>query len=495
MMQIYNPFLPLNTYIPDGEPHVFGERLYLFGSHDAEGGNTYCPLDYEVWSAPVSNMTEWQCDGTIYHATQDPSYERGGRYEALYAPDVVRGEDGRYYLYYAMAGRGTFTGPIHVAVCDTPAGKYEYYGSVRNADGTDFNRCITFDPGVMNDNGRIWLYYGVALPFAMLRGASEVRLKIWKRFMMPGIERKIFGRTKEQISREPQGIEGANVVELDRDMLTVVSEPSRIVPGMLDAAGTSFEGHAFLEASSIRKIGDVYYFIYSDERNCELCYATSEYPDRGFIYRGVLVNNGDLVRDDRLQKLQTEFNINNHGSLAEINGSWYIFYHRHTHGTTFSRQAMADRIEFMPDGSFQQAEVTSCGLNPGPLKTEGVYPAAITCNIACRKYPLRFRRKSYPYITHHNEKHVITRIKDGTRITYRYFKFDGKTQIVLWLCGSGRGSVTISADETELGRIQVVPSGPWRKYTCVIEAEGTHALVVEFRGKGQLRFWKFAFTT
>ena len=28
--QVFNPFLPLGTYIPDGEPHVFGDRVYLF---------------------------------------------------------------------------------------------------------------------------------------------------------------------------------------------------------------------------------------------------------------------------------------------------------------------------------------------------------------------------------------------------------------------------------------------------------------------------------
>lgn len=48
-----NPILPLGEYIPDGEPHVFGDRLYLFGSHDEEGGSTYCPLDYVFYSAPI----------------------------------------------------------------------------------------------------------------------------------------------------------------------------------------------------------------------------------------------------------------------------------------------------------------------------------------------------------------------------------------------------------------------------------------------------------
>lgn len=36
---ICNPILPLTTYIPDGEPHVFGDRVYLYGSHEQAGGS------------------------------------------------------------------------------------------------------------------------------------------------------------------------------------------------------------------------------------------------------------------------------------------------------------------------------------------------------------------------------------------------------------------------------------------------------------------------
>ena len=70
--QAFNPFLPLDTYIPDGEPHVFGDRVYLYGSHDKEGGETFCMLDYEVWSAPVDDLSDWSCRGASYSAAQDP---------------------------------------------------------------------------------------------------------------------------------------------------------------------------------------------------------------------------------------------------------------------------------------------------------------------------------------------------------------------------------------------------------------------------------------
>ena len=44
--QVFNPFLPSWEYIPDGEPHVFGDRVYLYGSHDRFNANNFCQNDY-----------------------------------------------------------------------------------------------------------------------------------------------------------------------------------------------------------------------------------------------------------------------------------------------------------------------------------------------------------------------------------------------------------------------------------------------------------------
>lgn len=71
-MTQFNPILPLDTYIPDGEPHVFGDRIYLFGSHDKEGGDKYCQEgNYMGWSAPIDHPTEWTSHGIIYEPSQD----------------------------------------------------------------------------------------------------------------------------------------------------------------------------------------------------------------------------------------------------------------------------------------------------------------------------------------------------------------------------------------------------------------------------------------
>ncbi len=94
--QVFNPFLPLDVYIPDGEPHVFGDRIYLYGSHDKEGGDTFCELNYELWSAPVDDLTNWTCHGTIYSAKQDALYNSERKY--IYAPDVVKGNERKILL-------------------------------------------------------------------------------------------------------------------------------------------------------------------------------------------------------------------------------------------------------------------------------------------------------------------------------------------------------------------------------------------------------------
>ena len=191
--QAFNPYLPLDTYVPDGEPHVFGDRLYVFGSHDKEGGDKYCMLDYEGFSAPLDNLADWRSEGIIYRASQDPTHSE--KYSYLYAPDVVQGNDGRYYLYYALSYQ-SFTGPIHVAVCDTPAGSYEYYGEVRYPDGRTFDRGITFDPGLLNDNGNIYLYYGWAISAPQMRHKTKEELE-QIRPTIRQVELSMFEKTEE----------------------------------------------------------------------------------------------------------------------------------------------------------------------------------------------------------------------------------------------------------------------------------------------------------
>ena len=98
--QAFNPYLPSWEYIPDGEPHVFGDRVYVYGSHDRFNGFAYCLNDYVCYSAPADDLGNWRYEGVIYEKTSDPVNRDGSM--CLYAPDAVRGADGRYYLYYVL---------------------------------------------------------------------------------------------------------------------------------------------------------------------------------------------------------------------------------------------------------------------------------------------------------------------------------------------------------------------------------------------------------
>lgn len=515
--QVMNPFLPLWEYVPDGEPHVFGDRLYLFGSHDTEGGERYCAEgNYVGWSAPLNDLSDWRYEGVIYEARQDPRVH--GDFADLYAPDVVRGNDGRYYLYYGISGGVGSAGddhntPVGVAVCDTPVGRYEYLGFVRNPDGSPFLRYLPADPAVINDDGVIRMYYGWALSMVAAgahagggnageagRGTrSGAQLpdfrkmdKTQMRGFLLGAEQMLFHRSREQLLAEPEDVMGANHVVLADDMLTVISEPTRIVPSQFLAFGTSFEGHGFYEASSIRKINGTYYFIYSDENSNMLSYATSQYPDRDFTYRGILQSNGDVGLKGRKGENRANMTANNHGSLECVNGQWYIFYHRQTHNSTYSRQACAEKVTIAADGSIAQAECTSCGLNDGPLAASGVYPAACACNITNGHMPHATNRvvnADIPFVTHRGEERFITGIQDGTMIGFKYFRFSGSVRIGVRARGEGTGSFLVTTDEAgaqRLGEIPVLPSENWEEACVLCRLEGVYPLYFHFRGTGMV---------
>lgn len=482
--QVYNPFLPLYEYIPDGEPHVFGDRVYLYGSHDKEGGETFCMLDYTVYSAPVNDLSDWRCEGVIYRAEQDPDYADR---KFMYAPDVVRGNDGRYYLYYCMSGafgKGGYFGPIRVAVCDTPAGKFEYLGFVRNPDGSPMQKYVCFDPGVINDNGTIRIYYGTQFPSEEDPDFSTNEAAIKE-------EMEAFGKSREEILGTPESVMGPSMVVVEDDMLTVKEPPVHIIP--YHTKGTDFEAHPFFEASSMRKVGDKYYFIYSSFQNHELCYATSDFPDKNFKFGGTIVSNGDIGLNGRKAEDRLNMTGTTHGSIEQINGQWYVFYHRLTHKSDYSRQACAEKITICENGSIPQVEITSCGLNDGPLKAEGRYPAVIACNITNGKMPHGSNRiydNSFPNVTNSGDERYIAEIKNGTCIGYKYFQLQGNTKIGVTIRGTGKGKISVCTrmDGEAAGILDITPSDEWKSVTTELKVpSGVFPLFLSFSGDGELQ--------
>ena len=408
----YNPYLPSYEYIPDGEPYLFGDRLYLFGSHDRYNGTDYCENDYVCWSAPVDELGDWRYEGVIYRKEQDS--RNAIPRKPLQAPDVQLAEDGRYYLYYCPAGLGC----IGVAVCDSPAGQYKFLGHVRYGDQTLLGGRkgdgFPFDPGIFRDgDGRIWLYYG-------------------------------FAPMNEQMDAfvNPDGLweSGPFVAELEKDMLTVKGVPSRV-----EITGCPEKCHDFFEASSMRKIGERYCFIYSSQNSHELCYALGKNPGGPFQYGGVLHSNGDIGMPGITEANRQNYTGNNHGSLIQIKGQWYVFGHRMTNYTLFSRQGVAEPVEIMADGHIGQAEMTSGGLG-GPLPWEGSFEARIACVLrsgtgaihsGVSGEMLEAVKAVHPAFVQSGEDResepdqYITHMRDGAAAGFKYFDACGNRKITV----------------------------------------------------------------
>lgn len=380
-----NPILPLWEYIPDGEPRVFGDRVYLYGSHDRAAGENFCDFKLKVWSAPLNDLNHWQCHGDSFRTRPGrcrPADTPWTDHE-LYAPDVIE-KDGKYYLYaYIVGAKGA------VGVSDRPEGPFRLlstytYDSPVGDEGT-FN-----DAGVLvDDDGRVYVYYGFTESYM-----NEI---------------------------DPKTMHG-------------------ILPGsfrypVIDGAESVPEERRFFEASSPRKIRDTYYLIYSPRRGSRLAYATSQHPTGPFAYRGYIVDNGvDYPAG------------NNHGSIACINGQWYVFYHRMTNHSITSRRACVEKIQILPDGSIPPVEMTSLGFQES-LDPYELTPAEIACVL-----------RGGCFITELDVfTRVVTEVTDGCVMGYKYFDFgedftgDGM-RLMLKTRGRGvRCRMKVLLDDAETG--------------------------------------------
>lgn len=458
--QALNPYLPSWEYIPDGEPYVFDGRVYVYGSHDFFRGSAYCLGDYVCWSAPVDDLGNWQYEGVIYRKTQDPFNPEG--HMCLYAPDVTKGPDGRYYLYYVLDKVSV----VSVAVCDAPAGVYEFYGYVQYANGTRLGEKEgdepQFDPGVLTENDKTYLYTGFCA---------------------------VGDKTRS----------GSMGIVLGADMLTIEEPPVIIAPSEPYSKGSGFEGHEFFEAPSIRKRGDTYYFIYSSIVMHELCYATSKNPLNGFKYGGVIVSNCDMHIDSyKPAEKPMYYGANNHGSIVEVEGDWYIFYHRHTEGINFCRQGCMEQIHFTEDGSIPQVEMTSCGGNHGALDGKGEYAAYLACNLFCGTKAVYtgeagfWMDNRFPKITQDGgdgdeRPGYITNMRDGACAGFKYFDCKGIKSVSIKVRGycTGAFHIKTSWDAPSIGMIPVGFSNVWKKYSAdIVIPDGIQALYFEYKGNG-----------
>ena len=445
-----NPYLPLWEHIPDGEPYVFEDpdnpgkqRVYIYGSHD-NIKTDYCGRDQVVWSAPVDNLSQWRYDGVILvvdkNAKGEP-FDSASTADVLFAPDVTLVTDSTgkktYYLFPndQTGGRNGL-----IAKSDRPNGPFE----VCNWNADDPNKVdgiYGFDPAVfVDDDGRVYGYWGFEHSYA---------------------------------------------AEIDPATMCTVKPGTKIVDGMV--SGRNEPGKfRFFEASSIRKIKDKYVFIYSrwtepgefglPDTNYTLAYAYSDKPLGPWTYGGTIIDGrGREVNEQGDTIASGVVSGNTHGSICEVNGQWYVFYHRQAGLDEYARQAMVAPIEVkVQEGVGGKVEISEGEYNSEGFALNGLDPferhsAGIACwitgpKVAVHDWPKNTYYGSYvetsygtetnfdePYDLKNNTNRVVNNT-DGSIVGYKYFDFtksyDGDyLQLLLRLIPEGLdGTINIMID-------------------------------------------------
>ena len=342
-----NPYLPLWEHLPDGEPRVFEDpdqpgkfRAYIIGSHDITY-SAYCGNDIRMWSAPVEDLTKWRDEGPIF------SYFVDGKWDTMFAPDLVETKDkatGKktYWLY--PHSRGWRRVPM-VCKGDRPNGPFTPVNLTADGRACVNGSLIDFDPSVFIENitdkkdkdfdkgYRAYVFYGFQHSTACELDQNTMYS------MRPGTELHDYFIPASARYGEVRDPKGTGYPALYKGQN----------PGEFN----------FFEASSIRQVGNKYVMVFSGysgpdyglgSTNSALRYAFGDSPLGPWRSGGVLVDSrGVVANEDGSHLMTTNAAHNTHGSLQQINGQWYVFYHRPPRGFGNARQAMVAPVKIVCD--------------------------------------------------------------------------------------------------------------------------------------------------
>jgi hypothetical protein len=504
-MQGQNPYLPLWEHLPDGEPRVFEDpdqpgkfRAYIIGSHDVTY-TAYCGPDIRMWSAPVEDLTLWRDEGPIF------SWFVNGQWDTMFAPDLVETVDkttGKktYWLYPHSRG---WRRVAMVCKGDRPNGPFTPVNLT--ADGTQClpGSLIDFDPSVFIEN---------------------ITNKKDKDFDK-GFRAYVF-----------YGFQHSTACELDQNTMYSKREGTELIDPfipassrdgkLLDKAGSEYKAlykgqnpldFNFFEASSIRQVGNKYVMVFSGysgkeyglgNTNSALRYAFGDSPLGPWRSGGVLVDSrGIVLNADGSKLIETNAAHNTHGSLQEINGQWYVFYHRPPRGFGNARQPMVAPVKITWDkkpvakggmvkitaydpytkdnvwtakasdgNEYTGAEVTSEGFQIFGLPPYNYYSAGVAC--------FMYGPGSYQWMQDNfdvwNNSMDLAGIQNGGVIGFKYFGFGGlaqDTKGVKAFEGTKKGddvylhlNLTISGKPFE---IHVMLDDPWKgQKLCTLKMNG-----------------------
>ena len=491
-----NPYLPLWEHLPDGEPRVFEDpdnpsklRAYIIGSHDTNY-TAYCGSDIRMWSAPVEDLTQWRDEGPIFTHYVD------GQWDTMFAPDLVEVKDratGRktYYLYPHSRGWGRVA---MVCKSDRPDGPFTPINLT--ADG---RRCL---PGSLIDFD----------PSVFIETITDKKDKDYDK----GFRAYVF-----------YGFQHSTACELDQNTMYSQREGTELIDPfipassadgrLLDKEGSEYKAlyqgqnpldFNFFEASSIRQVGNKYVMVFSGysgkeyglgNTNSALRYAFGDSPLGPWRSGGVLVDSrGVVVGEDGSHLITTNAGHNTHGSLQEINGQWYVFYHRPPRGFGFARQPMVAPVKItwdkkkVADGgvvrivgydpyakdnewtaaatdgnTYTGAEVTSEGFQIFGLPPYQYYSAGIACFWTGGTNSNEWMQDNHDIW---NNSMDMAGITNGGIIGFKYFGFGGLAKDTKGLRAfegtkAGDGT-TLNLDLTVTSRhsfdIRIMLDDPWK---------------------------------
>ena len=346
-VQAQNPYLPLWEHLPDGEPRVFEDpdnpgkyRAYIIGSHDVTF-TAYCGPDIRMWSAPVEDLSQWRDEGPIF------SWYVDGQWDTMFAPDLVEVKDkatGKktYYLY--PHSRGWQRVPM-VCKSDRPNGPFTPINLTEDGRKCLPGSLIDFDPSVFIEN--------------ITNKKDPDYAKGFRAYVFYGFQHSTACELDQNTMYSKR--EGTELID---PFIPASSADGRL----LDKEGSEYKAlyqgqnpldFNFFEASSIRQVGNKYVMVFSGYSgkeyglgytNSALRYAFGDSPLGPWRSGGVLVDSRGVVLDeDGSHLITTNAAHNTHGSLQEINGQWYVFYHRPPRGFGFARQAMVAPVKITWD--------------------------------------------------------------------------------------------------------------------------------------------------
>lgn len=241
---------------------------------------------------------------------------------------------------------------------------------------------------------------------------------------------------------------------------------------MKDGLVTEAE-HGFHEGSYVIKRGKYYYYIYADisRRGRPTClgYAMSTSPMGPYEYKGIIIDNYRCDPET----------WNNHGSIVEYKGQWYVLYHRSTHGSRAMRKACIEPIRFNADGTIDEVEMTSQGV-AGPLDAFAETDAAKACRMMGH---VRIQG-----MTDNLGREELGQIRSGDIAAWKYLDFGkkGANRFRIRVKSGQAGTILVRTggpDGQIVAKVPISANTGWSTYeTECRKVTGIQAVWLEFHG-------------